>query len=190
MTSSIRASLLAALLVVGATPLMAQMDAEAMLRTALRSGMSDSEVDRRFQFRSETLYEQAGVDLTTSYAVPRTPSSAPRALFQVTFRNISGPGLCGRFKVIYDDDAYHEPQFLRFPRDNVWIPTGSHIGLVAVWATPNGMRFSVPQWRLGFHLWEPAPSGERRCDAAAPRDLNEWINSEYTTYGEFRNARP
>lgn len=184
MTTSLRASLLAALLVTSAAPVAAQMNAEAMVRATLRSSLGELDVQRGYRILTKRLHQENGLDITEAHAVPR--SQQANALYQATFRNVSGPVLCARFKVVYEDDAYHDPQFIASNRDNHLVAPGTHLGLLAVWGEIQGQSFLTPTWRLGYWFWEPAASGERRCDSAAPSDLDAWIDSAYDTYPEFK----
>ncbi len=188
MMTSIRASLLAALLAAGADVAQAQVNAEAMVRTSLRTALGEMDVARTYRIYPGKLLEQNGMDITTAHAVPRSPIAS--SVYQVTFRNVSGPPVCTRFKVMYEDDQYHDPQFVQSTSENHLVAPRTHVNLLAVWGTIEGQTFNTPKWRFGYFFWEPAPEGEKRCEATAPSDLDAWIASRYDTYAEFRRTRP
>ncbi len=189
MSNSIRVLLAAAFLVVTASEAKAQMmNADAMVRTTLRTALGEVDVQRTYRILRGTLLEENGMDITTAHAVPRSPI-AP-SVYQATFRNVSGPPICARFKVKYEDDQYHDPQFIQSTSENHFVPPRTHVNLLAVWGEIEGQTFNTPRWRLGYFFWEPAAAGERRCDENAPGDLDAWIASRYDTYAEFQRSRP
>lgn len=189
MSNAIRVLVAAACLALSAAAAQGQMmNAEAMVRQRLRTELGEMDVQRTYRILRGTLLEENGMDITTAHAVPRSPI-AP-SVYQAVFRNVSGPAVCARFKVIYEDDQYHDPQFIQSTSENHLIAPRTHVNLLAVWGEIEGQSFNTPKWRLGYFFWEPAPSGERRCDANAPQDLNAWIASRFDTYQEFQRSRP
>jgi hypothetical protein len=98
--------------------------------------------------------------------------------------------VCARFKVIYEDDQYHDPQFVQSTSENHLVARRTHVPLITVWGEIEGQTFNTPKWRIGYLFWEPAESGPRRCDASAPADLDAWIASRHDTYPAFRQSRP
>lgn len=175
------------LLLAWAPEVAAQRDAEAMLRETLRSAFGEMDVARRYRILKGTLLEENGMDITTAHAVPREQLAT--AVYQATFRNVSGPPVCARFKVIYEDDAYHDPQFIQSTSVNHFLEPQTALSLLAVYGDLEGVNFNTPKWRLGYWFWEPAAAGERRCDATAPSDLDAWIASLYDSYPAFRQSR-
>ena len=178
----------ACLLVGSARELAAQPNAEAMVRQTLRTALGEMDVQRTYRIFRGTLLEEKGMDITTAHAVPRSPI-AP-SVYQVTFRNVSGPAVCARFKVIYEDDQYHDPQFVQSTSENHLVARRMHVPLLAVWGEIEGQTFNTPKWRIGYFFWEAAESGERRCDVSAPADLDAWIASRHDTYSAFQQSRP
>lgn len=188
MRNSIRSLAVASLLLAVAENADAQMNAEAMVRETLRTAFGELDVARRYRILRGTLLEENGMDITTAHAVPREQLAT--AVYQATFRNVSGPAVCARFKVIYEDDAYHDPQFVQSTSANHLVTRRRHVSLLTVYGTLEGVNFNTPRWRLGYWFWEPAESGGRRCDATAPADLDAWIASRYDTYPAFKASRP
>lgn len=188
MMTSIRASLLAALLAAGADVAQAQQNAEAMVRNTLRTALGEMDVQRTYRLLRGTLLEDNGMDITTAHAVPRSPIAL--SVYQAVFRNVSGPTICARFKVIYEDDQYHDPQFVQSTSENHLVPRRTSVNLLAVWGEIEGQAFNTPKWRLGYLFWEPSEGGEQRCAANAPEDVEAWIASRFDTYQEFRRSKP
>lgn len=166
----------------------AQQNAEAMVRNTLRTALGEMDVQRTYRILRGTLLEENGMDITTAHAVPRSPIAL--AVYQAVFRNVSGPPVCARFKVIYEDDQYHDPQFVQSTSENHLVTPRGSVNLIAVWGEIEGQSFNTPKWRLGYVFWEPTAAGERRCDANAPSDLGAWIASRHDTYQDFRRSNP
>jgi hypothetical protein len=188
MRNSTRVLSVVAFLLASAADADAQMTAEAMLRETLRTAFGEMDVARRYRILRQTLHEENGMDITTAHAVPREQLAT--AVYQAVFRNVSGPPVCARFKVIYEDDAYHDPQFVQSTRTDHLVETKKHLPLLTVYGDLEGVNFNTPRWRLGYLFWEPTPSGDNRCAANAPADLNAWIASRHDTYQDFRRPRP
>jgi hypothetical protein len=188
MPTLLRASLVAALVAAGADAAQAQQNAEAMVRNTLRTALGEMDVQRTYRILRGTLLEENGMDITTAHAVPRSPMAL--AVYQAVFRNLSGPTVCARFKVIYEDDQYHDPQFVQSTSANHLVARRTSVNLIAVWSEIEGQDFNTPKWRLGYLFWEPSADGEQRCAANAPADVDAWIASRFDTYQEFKRSRP